>query len=157
MHIRILVNLKLLLYYFRLSLAHNKHLIAVAWVSKAIMRNTEEEYLTCRYQDKFQEHEIVKYVSRIVCLFLGQEWNKFWKRVVLDSGVELLVIMGIKGRIFSVYRDLFIFKVRRMKWERSKDEENKVIKGYILEVVIKNQLWAVARGWKHDTIGLYLF
>lgn len=44
-----------------------------------------------------------------------------------------------------------------MKWERSKDEENKVIKGYILEVVIKNQLWAVARGWKHDTIGLYLF
>lgn len=108
-HIRILVNLKLLLYYFRLSLAHNKHLIAVAWVSKAIMRNTEEEYLTCRYQDKIQEHEIVKYVSRIVCLFLGQEWNKFWKRVVLDSGVELLVIMGIKGRIFfSVQRPLYI-------------------------------------------------
>ena len=58
---------------------------------KAVMGHTKAEYLTFRYQDKMQVHEIVKYKSRIVCLFWGQAWNKSWKRVILDSGCELLV------------------------------------------------------------------
>lgn len=57
------------------------------------MRNTKEDYLIFRYQDKIQVHEIVKYKRH--------EISPEKEGVILDSGRDLLVIR-IKGKIFSI-------------------------------------------------------
>lgn len=62
------------------------------WV-KAVMRNTKEDYLIFRYQDKIQVHEIVKYQRH--------EISPEKEEIILDSGRDLLVIR-IKGKIFSI-------------------------------------------------------
>ena len=57
------------------------------------MRNTKEDYLIFRYQDKIQVHEIVKYKRH--------EISPEKEGVILDAGRDLLVIR-IKGKIFSI-------------------------------------------------------
>lgn len=47
---------------------------------------------------------------------MGARNEKSLERVIVDSGLDVLVIIGIEGRIFFPCREIaFIFKIRRMK------------------------------------------
>lgn len=64
------------------------------------MRNTKEDCLIFRYQDKIQVHEILKYKKHEISPEKGG--------VILDSGRDLLVIR-IKGKIFfNIERPLYV-------------------------------------------------